>query len=434
MSLIELYIPAIWRGVPFLVRDSGLTVGRRNAVHTYPYRDDPWPEDMGRGPRVMSFSARLVGDDVYLQRAVMAAACELEGPGLLVHPTLGPVRCSLVEPVTFRDRGDAQREVQFELVLMQAGSRVFPNLLLNTQNAILVAAAAAVLTVARVLVTELSSISSPAPVLSLGAHNVASAWGALAGAVSRDPGAIASEGLGLPGQHGRYDQGMLAVSAPASATITTQRAAVVASRTELDGAVASLVASSAAVVAQPEDFATASRSVVAAIAGATISPADRIRLLSGLAAYQPYISSTTAPIGADLATVRSAVGAVLRRQALIGLAEAIEAASPDNAQTAQQILTTFVQLIDAEIIIAADNAESGAYDMLRTLRTAVVSDLSARGARLASLVSYSFNVRMPAIALAYRLYQDASRTRDLISRANAAHPLFMPTQFQALDQ
>ena len=135
------------------------------------------------------------------------------------------------------------------------------------------------------------------------------------------------------------------------------------------------------------------------------------------------------PIGADLATVRSAVGDVLRRQALIGLAEAIEAASPDNAQTAQQILTTFVQLIDAEIIIAADNAESGAYDMLRTLRTAVVSDLSARGAQLASLVSYSFNVRMPAIALAYRLYQDASRTRDLISRANAAHPLFMPTQF-----
>lgn len=434
MSLIELYIPAIWRGVPFLVRDDGLTVGRRTAVHTYPYRDDPWPEDMGRGPRVMSFSARLVGDDVYLQRTVMAAACELEGPGLLVHPTLGPVRCSLVEPVTFRARGDAQREVQFELVLMQAGSRVFPNLLLNTQNAILVAAAAAVLTVADVLTTELSGVSNSSPVLSLGAQNVASAWGASASAVSRDPGAIASEASGLPGLNGRYDQGMLAVAAPASATISTQRAAVVASRTELDGAVALLVAASSVVVAQPEDFCTTARSAVAAIAAATISPADRIRLLSGLAAYHPYIASTTAPIGVDLATVRSAVAAALRRQALIGLAEAIEAASPDNAQQAQQMMTTFVQLIDAEIIIAADNAESGAYDMLRSLRTSVVTDLSARGAQLANLVSYSFNVCMPAIALAYRLYQDASRTRDLVSRANAAHPLFMPTQFQALDQ
>ena len=192
MSLIELYIPAVWRGVPFLVRDSGLTVGRRNAVHTYPYKDDPWPEDMGRAPRVMAFAGRLVGDDVYLQRAALAAACELEGPGLLIHPTLGPVQCSLVEPVTFRDRGDAQREVQFDLVLMQAGSRLFPNLLLNTQNAILVAAAAAVLTIARVLVSELSGVSSTSPVLGIGAHNVASAWGASASAVSRDPGAIAS--------------------------------------------------------------------------------------------------------------------------------------------------------------------------------------------------------------------------------------------------
>lgn len=434
MSLIELYIPAIWRGVPFLVRDSGLTVGRRNAVHTYPYKDDPWPEDMGRAPRVMTFSGRLVGDDVYLQRAALAAACELEGPGLLIHPTLGPVQCSLVEPVMFRDRGDAQREVQFELVLMQAGSRLFPNLLLNTQNAILVAAAAAVLALARILTSELSGVSSASPVLGVGSHNVASAWGASAAAVSRDPGAIASEASGLPGQSGRYDRGMLAVSAPASATIESQRTAVIASRTALDSAVAALVAASPTVVAQPDTFVSASRSVIEAIASATISPADRIRLLSGLAAYQPYSAATTAPIGAELATVRSAVGATLRRQALIGLAEAIEAASPDTTQQAQQILTTFVQLIDAEIIVAADNAESGAYDMLRTLRMAVVADLSARGAQLANLISYSFAASMPAVALAYRLYQDVSRTRDLVARANTPHPLFMPLQFQALDQ
>ncbi|MCI1439813.1 MAG: DNA circularization N-terminal domain-containing protein [Acetobacter peroxydans] len=434
MSVIDLYIPAIWRGVPFLVRDGSLGVGRRNAVHTYPYRDDPWPEDMGRAPRVMTLAGRLVGDDVYIQRALMAAACELEGPGLLIHPTLGPVRCSLVEPVVFRDRGDAQREVQFELVFMQAGSRLYPNLLLNTQNGIAIAVAAAVLAVADVLVHEISGVTSTTPLIGLGAQDVASAWGASASAVACDPGAIASETSGLSGYNGRYDSGMLAVPAAASATVASQRAAVVASRTTLDAAVATLSASALDIVADPASFSTAAADVISGIASATISPADRIRLLAGLASYQPYIATTTAPIGADLASVRQATGNVLRRQALIGLADAIGTATPDSAQQAQQLLATFIALIDAEIILAADNAESGAYDALRTIRTTVVADLSARGAQLASIITYSFNARMPAIALAWRLYQDVSRTRDLIARADATHPLFMPTQFEALDQ
>lgn len=434
MSVIDLFIPAVWRGVPFLVRDSSLGVGRRNAVHTYPYRDDPWPEDMGRAPRVMTLAARLVGDDVYIQRALMAAACELEGPGLLIHPTLGPLQCSLVEPVVFRDKGVAQREVQFELVLMQAGSRLYPSLLLNTQNAIGIAVAAAVLAISDVLVYELSGVTSTAPLIGLGAQNVASAWGASARAVPRDPGGIASETSGLSGYNGRYDSGMLAVAAAKSATVSSQRAAVVASRTTLDAAVAALTAQALDILADPASVMAAAADVISAVAAATISPADRIRLLAGLAAYQPYIATTTAPIGADLATVRTATGSALRRHALTGLASAMQAASPDSAQQAQQLLTTFIALIDAEIIVTADNAESAAYAALRALRTAVVADLSARGAKLANIVTYSFNTRLPAIALAWRLYQDTSRTRELIARADAAHPLFMPTQFEALDQ
>ncbi|BAK83970.1 DNA circularization protein [Komagataeibacter medellinensis] len=434
MSVIDLFIPAIWRGVPFLVREGSLSGGRRTAVHEYPYRDDPWPEDMGRAPRVMTLAGRLVGDDVYLQRAALLAACELEGPGLLIHPTLGPVQCSLVEPVQFRDRGEAQREVQFDLVLMQAGSRLYPNLLINTQNAILVAVAAAVLAVADVLASQLASIKSTASAVSLGAQNVASAWGAGASAAGRDPAAIANETSGLTSYNGRYAGGMLAAPAPANATVASQRAAVITSRTAIDAAVAALSTAALSAVSDPAACATAARAVVVAIRAATISPADQIRVLSTLAGYQPSVMATTAPIGADVATAQTAMGNALRRSAIIGLAEAVEAAQPDSAEQAQAMLVSIITVLDAEIITAADSADSESYAALRALRTTVVQDLSERGAQLAHIETFTFNASMPAITLAWRLYKDPTRTRDLVARADCPHPLFMPLQFEALDQ
>lgn len=44
----------------------------------------------------------------------------------------------------------------------------------------------------------------------------------------------------------------------------------------------------------------------------------------------------------------------------------------------------------------------------------------------------SFNAPLPALAIAYRLYQDASRTVDLMARNAVPHPAFMPTTIEAL--
>jgi prophage DNA circulation protein len=430
VNLAALMLPAVWRGVPFLVREESIRVGRRVAMHEYPYRDMPWPEDMGRAPRILSFSARLVGDDVILQRTVFAAACELKGAGLLIHPTLGPMKCALLEPPTIRMA--ALREVEFELTFVEAASRLYPNLLVDTQNAILVAAAAAVLTIAGVLASVLSGGSSAAPV-ALGAQGVASAWGGIATTIGQDPAAIGNEASGLTSYNGRYAGGMLATPAPAGATLASQQLAVVTSRTAIDTAVAALAASAATVVTQPAACSTQARAVIVAVRGAAISPADQIRLLTSLAQYQPNVVATTAPIGAAIAATQTALGNLLRRAALIGLAEAVASLQPDSADAAQAMMDTLVTLLDAEILAAADAGDGVSYAALRDVRTAVVQDLSQRGANLAHIVQYSFNASMPAIALAWTFYQDPTRVRDLVNRADAPHPLFMPTQFEAID-
>jgi len=434
MSVIDLMIPAVWRGVPFQVIAGSVRAGRRQAVHEYPYRAQPWVEDMGRATRVLTLAGRLVGDDVYLQRALFQAACELKGPGLLIHPTLGPVQCSLAEPVSLRDSGLAQRVVEFEMTFIVGGSRVYPNLLLDTQNGILVAVAAAVLAVGSVLVNAVSGSGVSAATVSLGAQNVASAWGDQATVLGRDPAAIGNEASGLTGYNGRYSGGDLAVPAAASATVATQQAAVVTSRTAIETAVASLNTAAGNVVTDPDDCTAAGRAAIVAIRGAAISPNDQIRLLGNLAQFQPTIASSGAPIGAAIAAAQNGIAAMLRRQALAGLAEAIAAYQPSSSNDAQAVMTSTVALLDAEILAAADSGDGTAYAFLRDLRTAVISDLSDRGAKLAQLQTYSFNASMPAIALAWRLYQDPTRVRDLIARADAPHPLFMPLQFEALNR
>lgn len=430
MDLASLMLPAVWRGVPFLVRSETVRVGRRVAMHEYPYRDTPWPEDMGRAPRIMSFSARLVGDTVILQRTAFAAACELKGSGLLIHPTLGPVTCSLLEPPSFRM--ESLRVVEFELSFVEAGQQLFPNLLVNTQSAILVAAAGAVLAIAGVLESALSGGSSAQPVV-LGAQNVASAWGGIATTVGSDPAAIANEASGLTSYNGRYAGGMLATPAPDGATLASQQLAVVTSRTAINDAVASLSAAALQLIANPATCAAQARAVIVAVRGAAISPADQIRLLALLAQYQPTVIQTNAPIGAAVAAAQTALANLLRRSALVGLGEAVASLQPDSAEAAQAMMDTLVTLLDAEILAAADAGDGTSYATLRDLRTAIVQDLSQRGAQLAHIVKYSSNASMPAIAWAWKLYQDPTRVRDLINRAGAAHPLFMPLSFEALD-
>lgn len=96
---------ASWRGIPFAVTGSTLKLGRRVALHEYPYRDQVWVEDLGRAGRRISLSGFLVqdaaygGGDVIAQRTAMIAAGESgdSETGELVHPSLGRITAALLE-------------------------------------------------------------------------------------------------------------------------------------------------------------------------------------------------------------------------------------------------------------------------------------------------------------------------------------------------
>lgn len=125
-------LPASFGGIPFAVLGNQISTGRRTAVHEYPFRDIPYTEDLGRRARRISFSAFVIGADVAAQTAALLVRCEVKGPQLLVHPTLGMSMwiCETCETTESWDKG---RYVEFRLSFVEAGFNTYPTNAADTQ-------------------------------------------------------------------------------------------------------------------------------------------------------------------------------------------------------------------------------------------------------------------------------------------------------------
>ncbi|MBV9776717.1 MAG: hypothetical protein JO143_06680 [Acetobacteraceae bacterium] len=136
-------------------------------------------------------------------------------------------------------------------------------------------------------------------------------------------------------------------------------------------------------------------------------PAEAIRLLYGLAAYAPppAVSHAT-PIGLAVYAAAAATAALCRRAALASLARACADFAPTS--------------YDDAVAIRDDVADAGdvdTYRALRDLRTAVVNDLTTRGAQLPRLAAFTRRASLPALTLADQLYADTTRADDLVAAA-----------------
>lgn len=121
-----------------------------------------------------------------------------------------------------------------------------------------------------------------------------------------------------------------------------------------------------------------------------------------------------------------------RRAALVELALAATDYQPASYDDAFHLREVVAGALDAEIAIAGDQGEDGVYAAFRTLRAAVVQDLTARGADLAQVRTFTLGGSLPALAVAQRLYGDAARADGLVAQVDPVHPLFMPPVFQVL--
>ncbi|MFT8354116.1 MAG: DNA circularization N-terminal domain-containing protein [Gluconobacter japonicus] len=419
------YLQCSFRGIPFAVVASGGANGRKQAEHDYPGRNGVWVEDMGKLGRRYRIVGILVGDLCYTQRDLLSMAAEQAGPGLLMHPSIGLIKAAVTR-YEWLERAGYRNVIDLEFEFVEQKDLL---------SSLIVTALHAAVAVASLALQAASSSSYTSRVSS--SWNVGSSIGSAARLVARNwalsiteacssPQVVAGATSVLDGNYGRY-VGTGGVEISSTATVASVLADVTASREALTEAVAALSG-----LSDETSLANAINALTETFRTSIADPSVQIALLWPLASYSVSIIVSTAPIGAALATVQTETAALCRRAALVSIGNACSEWEPASSDEAQTMISNIVDLFEAEETVSGDAGDDDAWQAIRALRIQICTDLQKRAAQLPEIITVSRNAPLPSLVLGQQLYADATRSDELIRRANPIHPAFMPLQFEAL--
>ena len=428
---------ASFRGVPFKVIAAQAKKGRRQAIHEYPYVDGGWPEDMGRALRIYRFSGYLIGDLAPVMQLLLDNAVETKGPGLLIHPTIGAVKVAVGSASTAIHR-DKMRVIEVAFQFIEAGSPVFPSTIIATVIAVLAAADSA-LTASG---SDLGGTAIPAADGRPGRHRRGPDGGDQLrrgdDRRGRQPNGDRRHGSGAPAARCQYLLRPLwrglgldhaadrhhGCDAPGPTRESACRAG--------PGCVWSrrsrwLVFRQHRHARRPGGAGggDAGRDHRSGRPGAGPARAGRVHLRG----QRRRDGRASARRWRRCAMRWRRRAGVPRWSAWRAHRPAYQPSSYDDAAALRVVLAA---ALDSEITAAGDAGEDASYTALKALRSAVVQDLTVRGASLPSIVTVNLQLPLPSLVIAHRLYLDASRSDQIAAESGAIHPAFCPTTFQAL--
>ncbi len=385
MSWRDQWQKASFRGVEFRFRSASAVLGRRNVVHSYPGRDDPYVEDMGRKAREFTIEAFVHGDGYIAWRDRLEAACEQPGPGELVHPTRGRMQVA-VQDCRPTENIDAGGLASYSLTFIEAGANRFPAVRVDTSSRVFGVADSALSAVRGDFSQRFKVSGFPAFVGTAALANVNAALSAIRGSI----------------QSYVPDMNILP-----SFTFELER----------------MINSAESLIGMPDDLASRFGIQIGALNG-LLSPGparSASASLSNFGATLPAVPATT-PSRVQQGANQAAVVNLVQRTALV---ESARAASQVDFATRDEAIAVRDQLADA-LAAQAETAPDGVYVAFTDLRVAVVKDIGARSVNLPGLIGYTPRATQPAIVLAYRLYGDPSRDAEIVARNGVRHPGFVP--------
>lgn len=441
--------PGSFRGVPFAVVNEEGSHGRRQAVHEYPFRDTAWIEDMGRGTRRFIIRGFLVqnslvygGGDVISQRQSLIDACETRGSGTLIHPTLGEMTVSIPEN-GLRLSGSAEngRSFEFTLMVIESGLKVFA----VTDSA---AAGDTVGTnylklVSTAVASTLARIKSEIRGVSQGIQTIKGTVTFWTNMVDNTISEVTNVSNVLNStfgnnRYGRYSKGSVGGS---SSGINGKRDAddsedyqalseQVSARAVMDrqGVLDTIAVLSESV--SVDELVQGVADVINRILASAGGVSDKIAAFEKLAAststeYQRSESSQ------QLAGTINTLIIVLCTGAMTNAAADY---NPTSRNEAEDITQRVAAQMDTALLLAGDRGDDDLYSALMGVRTAFLNAMAQISSGLSELMQINTAAPVPALVLANRLYQNASRANELIQEASVPHPAFMPTTMKVLRQ
>jgi prophage DNA circulation protein len=378
-SLPTSLLPAMWRYIPFEAREIGRETGRRLVTHEYPNRDEPYNEDMGRKARRWKLQGFVLGEGAPAIRDLMIAACEKEGPGPLLHPTLGLVnaRC---ESLSVKESLDAGvNVVEFTFDFIEAGS-VYS---IGTIMTVVALAKSAAVTIACAVLYASRQKSEGQP------HDVR------ARAVKDQTDRAATLSL-LSGKF-------------------SDRTGAEAFNTAVNG----ITKDAASLAGDPQSGASAWQTAFASITNA----ADLCMIASALKPL--FDESQIAASGIETGTVAT----IKANTANLDMLLYVSALSVAGNAAANDTYTTWDDAIGIRGQIAAwlDSAalwiaDAALHAAILDLKGVVVQAISDEAMTLPRLRNLTVPLPIPALTLAFDLYGDADRAMEIVTRNNLSDP------------
>ncbi|HEY1505763.1 MAG TPA: DNA circularization N-terminal domain-containing protein [Stellaceae bacterium] len=437
-----------FRDVPFQwIDDAAQGGGRRGPDHQFPLRDTPYAEDLGRQAETFTLNVVTIGANEDDDRKALRAACAKAGPGKLVHPLWGEMTV-MCRGCNFRVSTSKLGVSYFVLTFSEAGSQA---------NAATVSAS-----------TPAQTTATAANAQGANQGNFGNSFAALpaGGPVALSGQSDSSSILGTVSSVAmtiRSDaRAAFAVASQISAAIGSV-ASLVAAPLQLAGAITGIVRAVSILTAPPPgpvrkaligtlDPADPSSAIPSAILAQLDDPvtgvsnddpdedtiAAILKAFTTLSTVDPsYELVQSAPPPVTLWTPppqatptlqaqfdnRAALLALTRRAALACACQAATARSFPSYQDAIATRDDLAARLALEIFAADDEAS---FNALRALRNATIRDITARAASLPQLVTLTPAATLPALLLAFKLYDDPEREDEIIARNDIAFPAFVP--------
>lgn len=416
---------ASFRGVPFHVTKVDLKVGRRTVVHEYPQRDKPYVEDIGRATRRLSFTAFVVGDDYIQQAEKLIGAIETEGPGTLIHPHLGEMKCCLEQAstITFTD---SSRTASVVLTAVESGELEFPKSGTDAVSKVLESADA----------LEKSAIQQFCDSLDL---SLVSEWvdAALSGDLLDKLGIISNADIATI--FDKVDEistlaskGLSLISGGPGAFATRLMGALGLSRFASSARAWSGIAKQLKNLTKHDKLREGTKALAQANAESTVLSDIQRAVLKNRAALETLIRQA---LIAQMVGVSAVVGTksdqVLPAEDDVQTSDSLKATVTKSYDDIVQLRQDLLDVLDEELLMTTSDES---YLTLEKARVAVFETLTERAEESGHLLVVVPGEVLPALVHAYDFHDDATRDQEIAIRNGLEHEGFCPAdQLKVMD-
>lgn len=378
---------ASFRGVPFFYNQAQQSGGRRAVVHEFPFRDEPYSEDLGRKRRGFPIEAYVLGEDYFAARDALITALEAAGAGELIHPFRGSQNV-IVQDYTLTETSQEGRIARFQIQFVEAGAPAFPFASSDSRQGALDAAEDLFEKAQKVFEDKFSVFRQAGFVVTAAQQKLQKAADLIAGA----------------------DKGLARANNDIAEFNFAAR--------KLQNTIQDLVNS-------PSTIASRMRQTLGLLQGASDAPGEIFGTLKKAFSFgkDDKIEVASTPSRTRRNTNQAAVNS-FTQQIYIGNAAQVAMDIPySSSEEALEVRETLAEAIDEQLEAAEDDE---LYQSLYKLKTAVREALPVEELDLARTVELNLKEAKPSLVVAYDFYESVEQEADILARNNIENPGFLP--------